>query len=176
MFRRPWVISYFLPSLPCATLYRNPWYVFQCHDSWLTFFNKQFVVDYVFCDIIFLLFYGIFLLIAILSLVIVHFEIIVFSLLTFVLVIYWPFFFYFLATFFLCMLCFLTVMTFLFCSNFLYARSPLNFAHISRKLCRYPCIGILRKGIFHILWRYWYRFFVHLVKFHQKIVTYPLGS
>ena len=40
------------------------------------------------------------------------------------------------------------------CLHLLYSSSLFLCSHISRKSCRYPCIGILRRGIFHLLLKF----------------------
>ena len=95
--------------------------------------DKQFVVDYVFCDVVCGLFFCLFLLVAIILFVIVHFAMIAFLLDVFVHVV--PLFFFpgFLLTFFLDMSGFVIVMAF-------YDSSIFYCACISHKLFRYPCV------------------------------------
>ena len=81
------------------------------------FINKYFIVDYVFCDVVCILFSRLFLLVAILFFLIVQISIIAFILVIFVLVVLWFFFPDSLPTVFIYMSSFVAVMKFCYVCN-----------------------------------------------------------
>ena len=137
------------------------------------FCNKYFVVDYIFCDIICRFSFGLFLLVAILFFVIVNFEIIAFILLIFILVFIFFFFSDYVRTVCIYMFGVVTLMTCWYVLHLLCSRSIFPCAHISRKFCRHPWIGISRRGISHLL----LKFLVLIVhSFGQISTKYCHGS
>ena len=84
-----WGLSYFLLILPCVTWHRNLWYIFAFTVLIWHFCDKSFVVDYVFCDVVCILFSSLFLLVATHFFVFFHIEIIEFIFIVFVLVVLW---------------------------------------------------------------------------------------
>ena len=85
---------------------------------------------------------------------IVHFAIIVFLLVIFVLVVLCFLFPYFFPEVFLDVPRFVAVITFLARLHLLHDSSIFFWDRIYRKLCRYPRIRVLRRGIFHLLLKF----------------------
>ena len=118
------------------------------------FWNKYFVVDYIFCYVFFRLFFRLFIIVSIFLSVIVHISIIVFVLLIFLIFVPWFFFTDSLLKVFLDMSMFVAVMISLYVHTFFMTALFFTYAHISRKSCRYTCIGFLFELGFHIFFRF----------------------
>ena len=152
-FLCPWGPSYYFLSLPCVMWHRNPRYIFSYHALCLMFL--QYIVNcwlrfqlYIFRLLFFFL-----PLLAIIFYVMIYFSIIKFC---------WLSSFLLLFTFSSPNI---FQQSFLWCPGLsdywqfckfetFYYRILFHCACIYRKLCRYLCIGILHKGIFHILLRF----------------------
>ena len=108
-------------------------------------------MDYAFCDVVCSIIFGPFLLVTTLFFVVVHFAITTFiDIISFVLVGTLFFTPDYLVELFLDMSDLVAAMTFWYVLETYFSNSPSIFARNYRKLCRYPCIGILHKVVFHL--------------------------
>ena len=140
------------------------------------FYNRHFVDYYILCEVVCRLVVALCILVVIMFVLIGIFAIIAFIIIIFVLFV------------------FLIFVPWLYCDSvswhvrvchsnkilahlhLLNARTTLNCDPISRKSCRYPCIGILCKGCFIFSWHFCYLLFIHSFSFQQKLVTNNINS
>ena len=105
-----WHVFFRFYYLWCSTQIHNKF--FSVRVLFLRFCDKQFVVDYIFCDVVCRLFFGLFLPVEIYFFVIGHVSIITFLLIIFVLVVPWFFIVDNIVSVFLGVSGFVTVVTF----------------------------------------------------------------
>ena len=138
--------------------------------------NKHFVVDYFFCDVVCILFFGGFLYVAILFFVIVHFSIIAFLLLIFFLVALLFFFLDYLAIVFLDMNIFPVVVTLWYVHTF-YVPALLWLVPISLASCEGTLVfGFYIEVFFIFYWCFYSWLLVHLFISHWNLSMGPLDS
>ena len=139
------------------------------------FTNEYFVVDYVFYNVVYRLYFLLFLFVAILFFVIFHFAIIAFILVIFVLIVIWFFFPDSITTYFLVMFWLIAVMAFWYIHT-LFMTTVLSLVPIFPTSLAGTLILIFYiEGVFIFSWTSCYWLFDHLVKIYRKIVTYPLN-
>ena len=111
------------------------------------FCNKRFVIDYVLCDFVCIVFLRLFLHVEIILFVSLYFWIMAFLLVIFVLVVpIFSSFILFQPYFLTCLGLFQKLIFWVFAPSLFHKYFPC--ARVSRKSCKYPCIITLRKGIF----------------------------
>ena len=140
------------------------------------FHDKEFIVDYVFCDVVCIFFFRLLPLLATIFFLIFHFAIISFILVILFLVVIQCLFPEYLPTVFLDIFGYFKVMAFWYVFNF-FMVGVFSLVTVSSASCTGTLVLIFYiKGLFIFSWSSWFWLFVHSVKFHQKIVTNPLNS
>ena len=140
------------------------------------FWNKYFIVDYVFSDIICRFLSRFLIIMEILFFAIIPFSIITFLLFIFVLVVLWFLFPDYFLTVFLEMYRFVVVITFLYVCTF-FMLEVFSFVPIFHGSCAGNFVlGFYVKEFFIFSWGFCLWSFVHSVKCFWKFVTNPLNS
>ena len=135
------------------------------------FCDKQFIVDYIFCDIVWWLFFRLFLPVSIFFLVIFHLSIIAFLIVIFVIVALWFFFSRSLPIVFIGMSRFVAVMKFWYVCIFFMPEVVSLVSAFTASCIGTLVLGLYLEGFFIFYWSSWTWLFVRSVKFHQNIVT-----